>query len=100
MTKKKVTHPAYKGGTKLTSEQVVAIVDRWTQECFCTDDDQIGDFLALLYTIISTQDSTERWSYVIDIESKLLPMSVAVDAAINAVVERRVREATKGGAVN
>lgn len=99
-TKKKAQHPAHKGGTRLTCEQAAAMVERWTWEGFCTDDDQIGDFLALLYTVSSTEDATERENYVTEIEAKLLPMSLAVNAAIDSVVERRVREATKGEAVN
>lgn len=100
MTKKKATHPAHEGGARLTSEQAAAIVDRWTREGFCDDDDQIGDFLALLYSIANTEDVNERSCYVVEIEAKLLPMSLAASEAIDSVVVRRVREATKNEAVN
>jgi hypothetical protein len=96
-TKKKTQHPALKGGTRLTRDQAAKMVEGWTWEGFCTDDDQIGDFLALLYSIAAEPDATKRESYVIDIEAKLLAMSPAVSEAMNAVVTRRVRERLENG---
>jgi hypothetical protein len=96
MTKKKAQHPAHRGGPRLTCEQAAAMVEGWTWEGFCTDDEQIGDFLALLYSIAVEDDATKRENYVIDIEAKLLAMSPAVSAAIDAVVGRRVRARVAG----
>lgn len=98
MKRKKEKHPAYKGGTRLTCEQAAAIVERWTWDGFCCTDDEIGDFLALLYTIASEPDAQERDSLVIAVEAKLLPMSPAASKAIDSVVVRRVSaQLEKGG---
>jgi hypothetical protein len=65
------------------------VIGNWLDQL--ADDQEMSDFLLLLYTIAGVDDTTGREGYVIEIENVLMPMSPTMSEAINSLLARRFK---------
>jgi hypothetical protein len=89
MAKKQVPIAGHDEGQRLTPEEAAALVDTWTMPFLC-DDETIGDFLLLIYSIVYEQDMTERETLMIAIENTVMPYAPFIGAAVHKLMSKRL----------
>jgi hypothetical protein len=76
-------------GHRLTPKEAAALADSWVLPFLC-DDETIGDFMLLLYSIAYEPDMTKREEITTGVENALMPYAPAIGDAMRQLLRKRL----------